>query len=192
MKGKNVKINSIIAIAVGVLTAVIVVVLCCNFFGGEKDNKKQKEKNTTAYVIDQTTVTITGGNTDKVTNEKCDSSSVKKKFSLTLVNGAIQVNNLDTMENFLMEKMNNVSAMVEFNYAKTCDTAMYAVLTGDGQVFYTYDDVTKTTNVNRIEDKFMLLKTDLRFSELVLGEEEGATNLYGKTSTGNLYRIDLR
>lgn len=192
MKGKNVNTNMIIAIAVGVLTAVLVVILCCNFFGGDKENKKQKEKSTTAYVIDPTKVTITGGNTDKVTNENCKSSSVKKKYSLTLVNGAIQVNNLDTMENFLIEKMNNVSTMVEFNYEKTCDTAMYAVLTGDGQVFYTYDDVTKTTNVKRIEDKFMLLKTDLRFNELVLGEEEGAIDLYGKTSTGNLYKIDLR
>ena len=187
---KNDMVGNILKIVAAAIVLGVVVVLCIKFFGG-KDKATEKKANVT-YVVDETKVTLNGGNTDHLTNEKCNSSSIKHKFSLKIDNGSIQVNNMDTMENFLIEKIVDVSTMIEFNYEKNCDTAMYAVLTNDGQIFYTNDDVTKASDIRRIEDKFILLKSDLRFTELVLGEENGVKDLYGKTSTGHLYKIDLR
>lgn len=189
---KNDVMNNIIKIVAIAVVLGLVVVLCINFFGGDKEKNKPENKEVVTYVTDNSKVSLNGGNTDFVTNEKCKSSAIKKRFSLKIDNGSILVNNLDTMENFLMESITNVSTMIEFNYEKTCDTAMYAILTNEGLVFYTYDDVTKATDIRRIEDKFTLLKSDLRFSELSLGEENGETNLYGKTAAGYLYKIDLR
>lgn len=190
---KNDMTSSIIKIIAAIIVLVVVVILCINFFD-DKDKQKGKNENKeiVKYITDNSKVSLNGGNTDFVTNEKCKSSAIKKRFSLKIDNGSILVNNLDTMENFLMESITNVSTMIEFNYEKTCDTAMYAILTNEGLVFYTYDDVTKATDIRRIEDKFTLLKSDLRFSELSLGEENGETNLYGKTAAGYLYKIDLR
>lgn len=193
MKGNNWKKNAIIPVVAGVVVAVIVVFLCLNFFGDKQEKDKNgKQKDVITYVIEKDKVNNMGGNTDYLSNEKCNASSINKRYSLKLDNGVILVNNLDTMENFLINKINNISTMIEFNYEKTCDTAMYAVLTNDGQVFYTDDDITKTKNVKKIEDQFMLLKSDLRFSEIFLGEENSVMNLYAKTTSGNLYKIDFR
>ena len=69
---------------------------------------------------------------------------------------------------------------------------MYIVLTTEGEIFYTNDDITRIKDLKDIENSFIYLQSELRYTELSIGESEGNVDLYGKTATGNLYKIDLR
>ena len=197
MKKEEQKINYNILFIVAAVVIMILMIgfLCFNYFLKGNNNKKENEvekKETIVNVINKNSVMLNQNKTNTISNEKCSKSSIRKKYSLTLQDGVIQVNNLDTMENFIMNKFVNVSTILELNYDKTCDTVIYVLLTFDGEVYYTYDDISKITDVRNIDTNFKLLKTDLRFTDIYVGYENNITDLYGKTSTDNLYKIDLR
>lgn len=191
---KDNKKNAILLVAAGVIVILIIVFACISFFGGtESDNKgKENKKGTTALVTNPETVKITGEKTNVLSNETCNSKSIKNQFTLTIVDGLVQVNNLNTMENFVIKKIANASSLIELNYEKNCDNKMYIVLTTEGEIFYTNDDITRIKDLKDIENSFIYLQSELRYTELSIGESEGNVDLYGKTATGNLYKIDLR
>lgn len=196
MKDKNniLKSNLVIFGAVVAIIILLMVFMFFNYFGGEnKNTKKSKEKkDIVTLAVNPEYITLKGGSTNFITNETCNKSSIKRRYNLKLENGSILVNNLDTMENFIMNKINNVASMIEFNYKESCDYKMYALLTIDGEIYYTNNDITRITDVKKIDNEFIHLESELRFSELALGDDHGTTDLYGRTATGNLYKIDLR
>ncbi len=192
---KNNKTFNIVLITMAsIIIVALIVFACINFKNSENNNTESKNSNKgqVTYVAQNENINVVGTKTNTITNEKCNKTTIKNRFSLTIVNGLVQVNNLDTMENFVINKIINVSNMIELNYQKTCDNSIYIILTSDGEIFYTDDNITTIKNLKNIEEEFYYLKSDLRYSELYVGQYNGNIDLYGKTTTGDLYKIDLR
>ena len=80
---KDNKKNAILLVAAGVIVILIIVFACISFFGGtESDNKgKENKKGTTALVTNPETVKITGEKTNVLSNETCNSKSIKNQFT---------------------------------------------------------------------------------------------------------------
>lgn len=189
---KNDKRMKYIYMIIAVIVVLLIVIACISLSKTGPTTKSKNFKASFEYVVNPENVKSIEGKTNILSNENCNETAIKNKFSLTIVDGLIQVNNLKTMENFTIDKIANATSMYKINYEKTCDNSIYVILTGDGEVFYTYDDVTKIEDLKTIETKFNYANFDTRFTELFIGEEKGNQNLYGKTATNNLYKINLR
>lgn len=174
----------------------IALIVIIGFIGLQSsDNGNQKTENTkkkVSYVTDTSKVTLNESFNTSVTNEKCNKSSITKRFSLKIHEGKILVNNIDTMENFVIDKINDPINIITLSYSNNCDKNRYVIVNREGLVFFTNNQINTISDVKKIEEEFYLLNTDLRFESIILGTENGKIDLYGKTASNNLYKIDLR
>ena len=146
----------------------------------------------TCSPTDTSKVTLNESFNTSVTNEKCNKSSITKRFSLKIHEGKILVNNIDTMENFVIDKINDPINIITLSYSNNCDKNRYVIVNREGLVFFTNNQINTISDVKKMEEEFYLLNTDLRFESIILGTENGKIDLYGKTASNNLYKIDLR
>ena len=189
---KKVKNNKTLIIVFVVIIVLLIGFLCYKHFIKADNNGKNNSEKNVSLVTDTKHLMLEDSISEYIDNSTCSKSTIKTKFSLQMQDEKLLVKNNDTMENFTIDKFANSKVLTQFSYENECDKKIYLVLTYDGQIYYTDDSITTITDVKNIEEKFYLLNTALRFESISVAKVDGKTNLYGKTSTDNIYVIDLR
>lgn len=191
-KKENVNYNKVFIISAIVIIILLIGFLCFQYFvNNSNTNKNNTEKNVT-LVTDTSGLKLNDSISDYIETSSCKKSTIKTNYSIQINEGKLLVTNNDTMENFAIDKFANSKVLIQFSYDGECDKKIYVILTYDGQIYYTNDDITTISDVKNIEEKFYLLDTALRFNSLSVAKVNDEIRLYGKTSTDNIYIIDLR
>lgn len=191
-KKENVNYNKVFIISAIVIIILLIGFLCFQYFvNNSNTNKNNTEKNVT-LVTDTSGLKLNDSISDYIETSSCKKSTIKTNYSIEINEGKLLVTNNDTMENFTIDKFANSKVLIQFSYDGECDKKIYVILTYDGQIYYTNDDITTISDVKNIEEKFYLLDTALRFNSLSVAKVNDEIRLYGKTSTDNIYIIDLR
>ena len=191
-KKENVNYNKVFIISAIVIIILLIGFLCFQYFvNNSNTNKNNTEKNVT-LVTDTSGLKLNDSISDYIETSSCKKSTIKTNYSIQINEGKLLVTNNDTMENFTIDKFANSKVLIQFSYDGECDKKIYVILTYDGQIYYTNDDITTISDVKNIEEKFYLLDTALRFNSLSVAKVNDEIRLYGKTSTDNIYIIDLR
>lgn len=181
-------------VIIGIVILIIVIGFLCLQYSNSDDNQKHgnKAKESVVYITNSSKVVLNETNNTFVTNEKCNKSSIRTRYSLEIKDGKVLVRSIDTMENFIIDKISDATKIISLSNKKGCDNDRYIILTQDGLVFYSSSNINKISNVKNIEENFYNLNTALRFTSIMLGTQNGKMNLYAKTDANNLYKIDLR
>lgn len=188
----NNNIKRSIIIIIVVIIIVIIGFICLQSSGNSNNTKSEDTKKEVSYVVNTRYVELDENISTFASNEKCNKSSIKRRFSLKIQDGKILVNNIDTMENFVIDKINDPTNIITLSYNDKCDENRYVIVNREGLVFFTNNKINLIKDVKKIEEQFYVLNTDLRFESIILGKEKGKTNLYGRTASNNLYKINLR
>ncbi len=188
------KFNIVLIIAAGSIMVLLIGFLCFQYFivGSSNVGKQENGENLVSLVQDSKNLKLTYSISDYIYTGTCKKSSINTKYSIQMTDGKAIVTNHKTMENFQIDKFMNAKVLTQFSYTGECDEKIYIVLTRDGRIYYTNDDITRISDVKDIENKFYLLKTDLRFNAVSVAKVNGKIQLYGISATDNIYKIDLR
>lgn len=190
---KKAKLNTLLIVTSVVVILLVVGLLCFKYFFGDDNNgDMNKGDESVSLVTDTKGLVLDNAVSDYLFNGNCDKETIKTKFSIQMSEGKALVTNQDTMENFTIDKFANAKLLTQFSYEGQCDKKIYLVITNDGKIYYTNNAITTISDVKNIENYFYLLKTDLRFESASVVKVKDEIRLYGKTSTNNVYLIDLR
>ena len=190
---KKSKLNNLLIITAVVVIILVVGLLCFkHFFGDNENGDMNKGEESVSLVTDTRSLVLDNAVSDYLFNGNCDKETIKTKFSIQMSEGQAVVTNHDTMENFVIDKFANAKLLTQISYEGQCDKKIYIVITNDGKIYYTNNAITTISDIKKIEDYFYLLKTDLRFESASIVKVKDEIRLYGKTSTNNVYLIDLK
>lgn len=190
------KNNSLNVLYIIFLICIVVIVLFLFFHEDKEDDDSNAVKINSSdriKVIENVDeVSFLDENVNSITNLECDSSNKKINYTLKLENNEITVINEDNFENYALDKIKNVKTMKSIMYSSNCDEAVYIILTNDGTIYYSYDDIVKTNNVKKMSKNFKKLSTSYNFTELKIGSFDGNNEVFAYTDSSELLRLNFR
>ena len=124
-----------------------------------------------------------------VSNKNCNSSSKRYNYSLSLEDGNVLVNNHDTFENFIIDNISNIKAIMSITYTNKCENSIYVLLSDNGRLYYSDDNISSFGNLRKLDEEFKMLNSRYFFNDLLIGNDN---KLYSNTTTGEFVNINLQ
>ena len=184
MKDNKIFYVVLIIIFVGVISYFIYNNLYSKTNNKKINNIKDQDR---IKLVSDSNINFLNSNNTFISNEDCDSKNKKYNYTLTLDDGQILINNLDTYENFKVENIKGITSLNSITYG-TCADSIYVLLNNDGKIYYTDNNIVGLKKLKDIDKEFRILKTDYIFDNIVVSDNK----LYGSTNNGEIVEINLK